>query len=133
WGENEGYGGSLRYFKTSFVQRSLSKDDLKIRLTKECTEMLCVREGIFDEIDETKDYRIFQHGNKTMAVYYSIDRSALNTLKKKLDTIDGNKILYCFTLDSLGLHPEDFIGWDDVILEPIPQKILDIYEEIYEY
>lgn len=133
WGENKGYGGALRYFKTSFVKKSLSKDDLKIRLTKECTEMLCLREGIFDEIEETKDYRLFQHGNKTLAVYYSIDRSALDKLKKKLDRIEGNKILYCFTLDSLGLHPEDFVGWEDVTLEPIPQKILDIYEEIYEY
>jgi len=95
--------------------------------------MLCLREGIFDEIEETKDYRIFQHGNKTLAVYYSIDRAALGQLKKKLDRIEGNKTLYCFTLDSLGLHAEDFVGWEDVILEPIPQKILDIYAEIYEY
>ena len=133
WGKSEGYGGSLRYFKTSFVKKSLSKDDLKIRLTKECTEMLCLREGIFDEIEETNDYRLFQHGTKTLAVYYSIDRSSLNKLKKKLDAIEGSKTLYCFTLDSLGLHPEDFVGWEDVTLEPIPQKILDIYEEIYEY
>jgi adenine-specific DNA-methyltransferase len=133
WGENEGYDGALRYFKTKFIKKSLSKDELKIRLTKECTEMLCLREGIFDEVNVTKDYRIFQHGNKTLAVYYSFDRSTLDELKKKLDKIEGNKILYCFTLDSLGLLAEDFIGWDDVILEAIPQKIIDIYKEIYEY
>ncbi len=133
WGGNPGLGGSLKYFKTGFVKKSLSKDDLKIRLTKECTEMLCLREGIFDEEEETDDYRIFKHGNKMLAVYYSLDRAALSGLKKKLDKVSGNKILYCFTLDSLGLNQEDFIGWEEVTLEPIPQKILDIYESIYEY
>ena len=45
----------------------------------------------------------------------------------------GEKILYCFTLDPLGLNENDFDDWNDVRLEPIPQKILDIYKEIHEY
>jgi len=39
--------GNLKYFKTAFVKNSISRDDLKIRITRECTEMLCLREGIF--------------------------------------------------------------------------------------
>ena len=68
-----------------------------------------------------------------IAVYYSLGRKALSELKKKLDKMDGSKILYCFTLDPLGLSKSDFIGWDDVVLEPIPEKILDVYKQIYEY
>lgn len=131
WNGDNGLGGGLRYFKTKFVKKSLSKDDLKIRLTKQCAEMLCLRESIFDECEHTDDYRIFTHGDKTLAIYYSLDRKALDKLKKRLDKMQGNKILYCFTLDSLGLNQNDFVGWDDVKLEPIPQKILDIYESIY--
>ena len=52
---------------------------------------------------------------------------------KELNKIDGDKIFYCFTLDPLGLNKNDFIDWQGVSLEPIPQKILDIYEQIYEY
>lgn len=133
WSEDNGYGGGLRYFKTKFLKNSLSKDDLKIRLTKECAEMLCLREGAFDELIQTSDYRVFTHGIKILAIYHGIDRAGLVELKKKLDKLEGNKILYCFTLDPLGLSKDDFIGWDDVILEPIPQKILDIYGTIYEY
>ncbi len=129
----EGYGGSLKYFKTAFVKKTLTKDDLKFRLTKECTEMLCLREGIFDEIKKTEDYRLFKQDNKILAVYYSLDRRALKDLKKELSKIEGDKILYCFTLDPLGLDKSDFIGWGDVSLEPIPQKILDVYKQIYEY
>lgn len=128
-----GLGGSLKYFKTKFVKNASNKDDYKIRLTKECTEMLCLREGIFNEVKKTDDYHIFQQGDKTLAVYYSLDQKALADLKKDLNKINGEKILYCFTLDPLGLNKSDFIGWNNVSLEPIPQKILDIYKQIYEY
>ena len=128
-----GLGSSLKYFKTKFVKDASNKDDFKIRITKECTEMLCLREGIFDEIKKTDDYRIFQQGDQTLAVYYSLDRKALSDLKKELNKIDGDKIFYCFTLDPLGVDKSDFIGWNNVSLEPIPQKILDVYKQIYEY
>lgn len=130
---NEPTGGNLKYFKTKFVKDASNKDDFKIRITKECTEMLCLREGIFDEIKKTDDYRIFQQGDQTLAVYYSLDRNALSDLKKELNKIDGDKVFYCFTLDPLGVDKSDFIGWNNVSLEPIPQKILDVYKQIYEY
>lgn len=129
----KGLGGSLKYFKTKFVKDASNKDDFKIRITKECTEMLCLREGIFDEIKKTDDYRIFQQGDQTLAVYYSLDRKALSDLKKELNKINGDKVFYCFTLDPLGVDKSDFVGWNNVSLEPIPQKILDVYKQIYEY
>ena len=129
----EGLGGSLKYFKTKFVKNASNKDDFKIRITKECTEMLCLREGIFDEIKKTDDYRIFQQGGNTLVVYYSLDRKALADLKKELNKIEGEKVFYCFTLNPLGLDKSDFSDWNNVSLEPIPQKILDVYKQIYEY
>ena len=124
---------SLKYFKTSFVKMSPAKDDMKIRLSNQCTEMLCIREGVFNEIKSTFDYKIFKQEDKILAVYFSLEKDALKDLKKELDKLDGTKTLYCFTLDPLGLSKSDFIGWNDVILEPIPQKILDVYKQIYEY
>ena len=132
-GEAEGLGSNLKYLKTAFVKRSISKDSLKVRITRECTEMLCLREGIFDEVKKTDDYRIFEHNDRIMGVYYSLERVELKSLKKDLDKMKGKKILYCFTLDPLGLDKKDFWDWKDVSLEPIPQKILDICEGIYEY
>lgn len=129
----EGLGSNLKYFKTKFVKNASNKDDFKIRITRECTEMLCLREGIFNEIKNKDDYRIFQQGNKVLAVYYSLDRKALTDLKKELNKIEGEKVFYCFTLDPLGLDKSEFSGWNSVSLEPIPQKILDIYKQIYEY
>jgi adenine-specific DNA-methyltransferase len=126
-------GGNLKYFRTKFIKKSVNRDDLKISITKECTEMLCLREGIFDEKKQTNDYRIFQQGDKILAVYYSLDRKSLTDLKKELNKLSGDKTLYCFTLDPLGLDKTDFLDWGEVSLEPIPQKILDVYKQIYEY
>ncbi len=123
----------FKYFKTAFVKNTISRDNLKIRITRECTEMLCLREGIFDEVKATDDYRIFAQNGRVMGVYYAMERDSLAQLKKELDKMQGEKILYCFTLDPLGLDKEDFADWQGVRLEPIPQKILDIYEQIYEY
>lgn len=129
----DGLGGNLKYYKTAFVKNSISRDDLKMRITRECTEMLCLREGIFDEVKAKPDYHIFEQNGKIMGVYYSMERDSLAQLKKELDKMEGEKILYCFTFDPLGLDKNDFADWQGVSLEPIPQKILDIYEQIYEY
>jgi len=129
----DGLGGNLKYFKTAFVNSSISRDDLKIRITRECTEMLCLREGIFDETKTQTDYRVFEQNERVMGVYYALDRDGLEQLRKELGKKKGEKILYCFTFDPLGLDKNDFDDWQNVRLEPIPQKILDIYEQIYEY
>jgi len=129
----KGLGGNLKYFKTDFVKRSINRDELKMRITKRCTEMLCLREMIYNEIKQTNDYRIFRNNGNVLAVYYSLGRRELRNLKKYLDKMKGKKTLYCFTLDPLGLDRNDFQNWEDVSLEPIPQKILDIYEDIYDY
>lgn len=130
---NEGTGGHLKYFKTKFIKNSVNPDDFKKKITEECTEMLCLRENVFDEVVSKSDYRIFRRGNKVLAAFYALERAGLKDLKKDLDKFDGDKVLYCFTLDPLGLDKKDFKGWTDVTLEPIPQKILDIYKQIYEY
>src|SRR5690606_14818838 len=106
----EGLGGNLKYFRTAFVKRSASTDNTKVRLANECTEMLCLREGIFNESKSTPDYKIFKQNDKILAVYYSLERDALKDLKKELDKLEGTKTLYCFTLDPLGLSKSDFVG-----------------------
>ena len=68
-----------------------------------------------------------------MGVYYSMNYDTLDQLKMDLQAMKGEKILYCFTFNPLGIDKKDFNDWDDVTLEPIPQKILDIYEQIYEF
>jgi len=81
------FNGSLKYYKTSFVKNSISRDDLKIRITRECTEMLCLREGIFEEKKAKDDYHIFEQNGEVMAIYYALESDGLEQLKKEMDKI----------------------------------------------
>lgn len=127
----EGLGNNLKYFKTSFVANNRNKDQLKIDITKQCTEMLCLKEGIFNLIKEETDYKIFQQGNRFLAVYYGFANASLDELRKEMNALKGEKVLYCFTFDTNGLDKANFSDWKNIRLEPIPQKILDVYKRIF--
>lgn len=124
-------GNNLKYFKTSFVANNRNKDQLKIDITKRCTEMLCLKEGIFNLLKEEADYKIFQQGNYYLAVYYDFANASLDELKEEMNALIGEKVLYCFTVDNHGLDKANFRGWKNIRLEPIPQKILDVYKRIF--
>ena len=127
----EGLGNNLKYFKTSFVANNRNKDQLKIDITKRCTEMLCLKEGIFNLLKEEADYKIFQQGKRYLAVYYDFANVSLDELKEEMNALKGEKVLYCFTVDNHGLDKANFRGWKNIRLEPIPQKILDVYKRIF--
>ena len=126
-----GLPGNLKYFRTAFVPNNRNKDQLKIDITKRCTEMLCLKEGVYKIIRETSDYKIFQEGKKYLAVYYDFATSTLDELKDEMNKLKGEKVFYCFTLDSYGLDNSNFKGWKNIRIEPIPQKILEVYKRIF--
>jgi adenine-specific DNA-methyltransferase len=127
----KGKGNNIRYFQTSFVPNSKNKDQLRLNITKKCTEMLCLKEGIFNLHKQADDWQIFTYGGKYLAVYYDFPNSSLDELKEEMNKIEAEKVLYCFTVSPHGLEEENFTDWKDIRLEPIPQKILDVYKRIF--
>jgi hypothetical protein len=65
-----------------------------------------------------------------MAVFYDFESPSLEELKVIMNKLEGEKILYCFTLDT-ELNRNNFRGWKNIKLEPIPQKILEVYKRIF--
>ncbi|MGD9697558.1 site-specific DNA-methyltransferase [Acinetobacter sp.] len=127
-----GLGGNLRYFKTSFVPKSENSDDLKIQITRECVEMLCITEGVFAQIGTGYSWKIFQNSVKTMAVYTGfVNSDNLAALKEDLDKLDGEKVLYCFTMHGNSVVADDFEGWEGIDIKPIPSGIINLYRSIY--
>jgi adenine-specific DNA-methyltransferase len=129
--KTNGLNGNLKYLKTSFVSNNRNKDQLKIDITKRCTEMLCLKEGVFNLIKEEEDYKIFMQGNRYLAVYYDFANASLDELKEEMNALGGDKVLYCFTVDNHGLDKANFRGWKNIRIEPIPHKILDVYKRIF--
>jgi adenine-specific DNA-methyltransferase len=133
-GLREGYGGNLRYYQStesSFIKNNLNRDQLKFDISQKCTEMLCLKESIYDLFDSDEFYKIFTENNRTLAVYYDFAGLKLEELRNKLSKINGEKTLYCFTLSSDVIDIINVNDWSGVKLEPIPEKILDIYKSIF--
>jgi adenine-specific DNA-methyltransferase len=122
---------NLKYYKTSFVKNHRNSDQLKFDVSKKCTEMLCLKEGIFNLKTTENDYKLYEQGNRYLAVCYNFPNDSLENLKEQMNALSGEKVLYCFTLDSGNLDASYFSDWKDVRLEPIPQKILEVYKRIF--
>lgn len=123
----EGLGGNLNYFQTSLMKKTLNADEMKIRVTEKCLDLLCFKEGIFDEVKTNDYYSIFKDDDKILAIYHSFDNSGLTSMKQELDKFKKeSKKAYIFTFDNSGLNPSDFDDWDEIETEPIPQRILEV-------
>jgi len=120
---------NLKYYETDFIVNQTNKEQLKYDLTQKCTEMLCLKVNIFREYKTHEDYRIFKQVNKYMAVFYNFPNSNLEDLKNDMNNIDGEKILFFFSSQK-EINKKDFEDWKNINIEPIPQQILDVYNEL---
>ena len=132
---------NLRYYKTDFVENTNNTDDLKFSLTQSCTELLCLRENIFELHKEASDYKIFTGNSplsfgegqgvglqKYVAIYYDFPSRSLQNLADDLAALQGEKKLYYFSFDSTP-PPIDFESLG-VSIEPIPEKIIKTYQNL---
>ena len=124
----EGLGGNLKYFKTDFVN-SEPTDGNKKRLTREAVGMLCIKEGTFDLVKETADYKIFKNDRHYCGVI--LDSQAIIDFKRTIDKIDGKFSVYVFSLGDDSFDEEFADVKNKVKLSPIPEAIMKTYRRIF--
>ena len=120
---------NLKYFKTDFVEYEESTDKNKIKLTKEATEMLCVKEGTFEKITDKKNFKIFKNVNHYTGIIF--DQTAIPTFKKTIYNIKGKFSVYIFSLGDETFDEEFEDIKQKVNLSPIPEAILRVYRRIF--
>lgn len=123
-----GLGGNLKYFRTDFVGASPT-DKNKRDLVNKCTEMLCLKENAFEEVLKGKDFAIFKDSDKHLGIIY--DEDAIDDFKKEAKKIEGNFVVYVFSLDQ-DAHEQRFKDMKGRLkLNPIPEVILAVYRRIF--
>ena len=122
-------GGNLKYFKTDFVEYEESTDKNKIKLTKEATEMLCVKEGTFEVIRDEEDFKIFKNTNHYTGIIW--DQNSISSFKKTIKDIKGRFSVYVFSLGEETFDEEFEDIKQKVKLSPIPEAILRVYRRIF--
>ena len=126
----EGLGGNLKYFTAYDFVESEPSDKNKHKLVNKCTEMLCIKEGIYDLVIETDDYKILKsHDDRYLGIIFYED--AIDEYKKAIKKIDAKLNTYVFSLGD-DPHTAQFADVaDKVVLQAIPEIILKVYQEIF--
>ena len=122
-----GIKGNLKYFRTAFVGAE-SNDKNKEALTKQATEMLCMREDTFELVKEIKAVKIFRNSKRHTGIVF--DEDAIPTIKKDIAKIDGAWSVYIFSLGD-DTFDEEFEGMKKVTVAPIPEAILRVYRHLF--
>lgn len=127
----KGLSGSLKYFKTEFVDYVGTRDQLYYDLTEKCVPMLCVKGSTFEKIESDKEYVIYSNKEKTKysCVYYDIFGTKYDEFLEKVKKIKEEKMLYIFTLGEY-IDTSVLSEISNYTLEPIPYKIVELYKKV---
>ena len=125
----EGLGGNLKYLKTAFVGAQPT-DKNKRDLVNNSAEMICIKENIFDLVEEQDlDFKIYKKNNKYLGIVFNED--AIEDFKKAANKYKGEFIIYCFSYTEVPPEREFVDLKNKHRLEPIPEVILKVYREIF--
>lgn len=123
-----GFGGNLKYYRTSFVP-SESSDENKELLTQQSVEMLCLRENTFDFVTETDMWKLYENSEHYTAILF--DQLSIPELKEELGKLKKPVSIYIFSLEDDNFANEFADMKDKVKVCSIPEAILRVYRRIY--
>ena len=127
----DGLDGTLKYFKTEFVDNIGTRDQLYYDLTEKCIPMLCIKGSTFNKIISNNEYAIFTNHDKTKytCVYFDIFGLKYDDFINKVKDIKEEKLLYTFTLGDY-VDTENLKEINNYTIEPIPYKIIELYKKV---
>lgn len=143
-----GLGNSMKYYRTAFVGEHKITDITdadKVALTQKAGCLLALGENTLEEIKTAKSYQIFQlrKGDKPTndfgytAVYFSGNLSHFADFRREIEQIQAANPLtriavYVFTWGDPSVFENEFDDLSGITIKPIPQPILEIYQNIHQ-
>ena len=143
-----GLGNSMKYYRTAFVGEHKITDITdadKVALTQKAGCLLALGENNLEEIKTAKSYQIFQlrKGDKPTndfgytAVYFSGNLLQFADFRREIEQIQAANPLtriavYVFTWGDPSIFENEFDDLSGITIKPIPQPILEIYQNIHQ-
>ena len=124
-----GFGGNFKYFRTTFVGAE-PNDKNKEMLTRQATEMLCMREDTFELVKDTEAIKIFKNSKRYTGIVF--DEDSISVLKKEIVKIGGTWSVYIFSLGGETFDEEFEDMKQKIIIAPIPEAILRVYRRLFQ-
>ena len=136
---SDGVKENVRFFKTEFINKGVSKDQIKYDLIEKIYSLIGLLEKTLDKIITEKSFSIYTNTskNKVTAIYndYYEKESFNNMLDKIIDNNVKDNVVYYFSLDNNVDETLQRLVKDKLpkaIVKPIPSKIYEIYKKIAE-
>jgi adenine-specific DNA-methyltransferase len=128
----EGLKSNLKYFKSDLIPiERIDKisDKQRNELAEKAGQMIALKENTFDEVEINEWYQLFENKDKTQkrAIYFRENMEQFENLIKKIDK--KKTVLYVFSYSRIDKRVFDYLD-KNIILEDIPEPILEIYKEI---
>lgn len=125
-----GFGGNLKYFRNNFVGAQPT-DKNKRELVNKSTEMICIRESIFDPLVKNGlNFKIFHKEKNYLGIIF--DEEAVKAFIMEANKLGGKFAIYCFSYGEFPPEKEFSEGMkNQYTIKPIPEIILKIYREIF--
>jgi adenine-specific DNA-methyltransferase len=128
----EGLNGNLQYFKTDLIpvdRIDNINDQQRNELTVKAGQMIAIKENTFEELEANEWYQIFENKDKSRktAIYFRENMDEFESLVRKIG--QTKTILYVFSYSRIDKKTFNYLG-KNIILEDIPEPILEIYKEI---
>lgn len=136
--ETKPLGGTLKYFKTDFVDRT---ENIAHSIAATCSGVLRIKEDSYNELENNEDYEIYYQDNDSLLAIYKKDwnfnpeEESLLELRDILNGIEEceNKTLYVFSTDDQVDVKEEFADWVGVDVKLMPFDIIDVYKRVFDY
>lgn len=145
--EVAGLGNSLKYYRTAFVGNhdiAHINDADKVALTQKAGCLLALGENTLEEISTATTYQIFQlrqgdrptNGFEYTAIYFSGNLMHFADFRHEIEAIQQTNSLariavYVFTWGDPSIFENEFDDLTGITIKPIPQPILEIYQNIH--
>lgn len=129
WEQVQWLWWNLIYLRNVFIDKSNVNDDLRTRMVARCSELLCLKENIWQpvEIQINEHIKIFQRHDKYLAILY--DMFYFEEFKEVLKNLEKPISIYAFS--HYKLTKSDFEEIKNIEIEQIPDPILEVYESIF--
>lgn len=132
WEKIEWLWWNLRYYKTEFIPKNKSIDDLRDSFINKCDDLLCIKENTFTKVnfwEEIQELKIFKNKNNFTVILYEI--FYFRKLTHILKLMEDKKVsLYIFS-QSKNIFEEELEDFTNITFADIPNEILETYKKIF--
>ncbi len=132
-GQKEGFGGSLKYYKTAFIGKNnilKATDEDKIELAHQAGDLLSLAENTLYKVKENKFWQLYKNGERYTAVYFREELNKFDEFVEMAEKLKCPTTVYVFSWGDEEFA-EEFEHIDGVKVKTIPLPILEIYKNIY--